>query len=317
MAKGQLDKAIVAYRQAIGLKKNFPEAHCSLGNALMAKGQLDEAIAEFRQGIQLKKDDPYLHYNLGRSLRWKGQLEDAIAEYREAIQLKKDYPEAHCNLGDALVQKGQFRLAVQEIRLGHELGSRNPSWPHPSAQWLRNAERLAQLDMRLPKILKGEDRPADAAERVQLGWLCQQQYKQLNAAAARFYAEAFAAEPKLADDDSANHRYNAACAAALASSGQGKDADKLDEKERARLRQQTLAWLRADLAAWRKILDKEPVKARPFVRQSMQHWQQDTDLAGVRGDALAKLPETERQDWRKLWQEVEELGKRAADSKRQ
>src|SRR5439155_24808782 len=141
-------------------------------------------------------------------------------EYREAIRLKEDWPEAHCNLGDALMQQGQFRQAVPEFRLGHELGSKNPRWLYPSAQWLRNAERLAQLDMRLPRILKGEDRPADAAERVQLGWLCQQQYKQLNAAAARFYAEAFAAEPKLADDDSTNHRYNAACAAARASSGQ-------------------------------------------------------------------------------------------------
>src|SRR5205807_2060826 len=176
-------------------------------------------------------------------------------------------------------------------------------WLYPSAQGLRNAERLAQLDMRLPRILKGEDRPADAAERVQLGWLCQQPYKQLNAAAARLYSEAFAADPKLADDVSTNRRYNAACAAALASNGQGKDADKLDEKERAHLRQQTLTWLRADLAAWQKILDKERVKPRPIVQQTMRHWQQDTDFAGIRCDALAKLPETERQAWRKVWQE--------------
>ena len=40
----------------------------------------------------------------------------------------------------------------------------------------------------------------------------------------------------------------------------------------------------------------------------MQHWQQDTDFAGVRGpEALAKLPEAERQEWQKLWAEVAEL----------
>ena len=58
------------------------------------------------------------------------------------------------------------------------------------------------------------------------------------------------------------------------------------------------------------MLEKEPDKARPLVRARMQHWQQDPDFNGVRGGgALAKLPEAERHEWRKLWQEVEELRK--------
>src|SRR5262249_34945560 len=153
--------------------------------------------------------------------------------------------------------------AVEELRLGHELGSRNPRWPYPSERWLRQAERLAALDAQLPRLLKGSARPVDAAERALLGWLCQQPYKQLNAAAPRFYLEAFAAEPKLADDLGAGHRYNAACAAALAGCGQGKDADKLDEPERAHLRRQALTWLKAELTAWGTLLGKDPKKVGP------------------------------------------------------
>jgi hypothetical protein len=41
------------------------------------------------------------------------------------------------------------------------------------------------------------------------------------------------------------------------------------------------------------------------VRDQLAHWLKDADLAGVRGDALAKLPETERQPWRDLWAEVD------------
>jgi hypothetical protein len=48
----------------------------------------------------------------------------------------------------------------------------------------------------------------------------------------------------------------------------------------------------------------------------MRAWQRDEDLAGVRGDTLAKLPEAERREWQKLWQEVEELRKRAAEGER-
>src|SRR5262249_13062402 len=107
-------------------------------------------------------------------------------------------------------------------------------------------------------------------------------------------------------------RYNAACAAALAGCGQGNDAAKLDDKERSRLRKQALEWLRADLAAWGKLLEKEP-KAHPVVQQTMQYSLADKDFTGVRGDALATLPETERQEWHKLWQEVTLLELRAAN----
>jgi hypothetical protein len=49
----------------------------------------------------------------------------------------------------------------------------------------------------------------------------------------------------------------------------------------------------------------------------MQRWSGDAYFACVRSpDALAKLPEAERQEWQKLWQEVEELRKRAAEGKR-
>jgi hypothetical protein len=53
----------------------------------------------------------------------------------------------------------------------------------------------------------------------------------------------------------------------------------------------------------------------------MQHWLNDGDFAGVRGDkALAKLPEEERAAWRKLWADVAEMltkaqGKAPAEKK--
>jgi serine/threonine-protein kinase len=165
----------------------------------------------------------------------------------------------------------------------------------------------------LPKLLKGEIKPADVSERLGLAEMCQLPCKSLYGAAARFYTAAFAEQPKLADDLQNQSRYSAACAAALAGCGQGKDADQTDDKERARLRGQALEWLRADLAAYRRLLDQEPDKAGPLVRERMRHWQQDNDCAGVRGpEALAKLPEAERQDWQKLWADVADVLARAA-----
>jgi serine/threonine protein kinase/Flp pilus assembly protein TadD len=301
--KGRLDDAIAEYREAIRLKTDFPRAHNNLGFALYRKGLLDEAIAECRQALRLKEDYPEAHYNLGNALRAKGQLEGAIAEYREVIRLKEDFAEAHCNLAGALRQQGEFREALAELRRGHELGSRSPRWRYPSAEWVRQGERLVELDEQLPAFLAGKTRPAGPAERIELAGLCS--LKRFHRAAARFYEEAFAAQPRLAEALGAGHRYNAACAAALAGCGRGQDADQLDGEQRARLRRQALDWLRDDLVAWCRLLDQGPDEARRNVGAKMRHWQTDTDFAGVRGpQALAQLPEAERQAWQKLWDDV-------------
>jgi hypothetical protein len=128
------------------------------------------------------------------------------------------------------------------------------------------------------------------------------------------FEEAFTAKRELVEDLHASHRYNAACAAALAGCGQGEDADKVDENERSRLRRLALDWLRAELNTWGRRLDTEPHKARPVVVEQMRHWQADTDFAGVRGaESLAGLPEAERQPWQKLWNDVADLLQRAQE----
>jgi hypothetical protein len=132
------------------------------------------------------------------------------------------------------------------------------------------------------------------------------------ATAARFWGEALEANPKLGDNRQAQHRYNTACAAALASAGQGKDDPSPDGAAKAKLRGQALDWLKAELAIWTRLLESGPPQARPAIVQTLRHWQQDTDLASVRDpDGLAKLPESERQAWQSLWNEVEALLKRA------
>jgi tetratricopeptide (TPR) repeat protein len=307
------DEAIAEFKGAIRLKKDYAEAHFNLGVALSDKGRLDEGIAEYKQAIRIKKDYAEAHYNLGIALCDKGRLEEAIAAYREAIRLKNDYAEAYCNLGNVLQRRGQFRQAVEPYRRGHELGSRNPPWPYPSAQWLREAERLAQFEDRLTAVLDGKVQPKDSAERLTFAQICQFDNRKRYAAAVRFYGEAFAADTKLAGEQPSEHRYNAACAAALAGCGQGADADHLDAKEREPLRRQALDWLRADLKAWCQVLDRSPDKSGPAIAEQMRHWLQDADFAGVRGpEALARLPEAERAPWQKFWQEVESLRERAA-----
>jgi serine/threonine protein kinase/Tfp pilus assembly protein PilF len=310
-ARGRHDEAVAQFRTAIQLNKDAPDPHNNLGIALGEEGRLHQAIEEYRAALQLKHDYPEAHSNLGWALAQLGRLEESIAEFREALRLRVSFVEARCMLGEALLRQGHFAQAAQELRLA--LGSRNPGWPHAAhyAPLLRNAEDLARLDARLPALLKGEERPKDVSERLALAQFCQI-HKKLFAAAVGWYGEAFAAQPELADDPNAYHRYNAASAAALAGCGQGQDAARLSDQARVGMRKQALKWLRADLEAWRRRLDEEPTRYRPAVARLLAHWLANTDFAGVRGEqALGKLQAPERQDWQMLWTEAADLLARA------
>jgi tetratricopeptide (TPR) repeat protein len=309
--QGQRDDAITEYRKALALEPKSIAVHTSLASELAREGKLEEAVALFREAVTLDPKYGPMHYNLGTALSNQGKLDEAIAEFRKAIALKDDRAEVHCNLGNTLRRRGEFHEALEELRRGHEMGSKRPGWRSPSAQWVRQCERLVELDERLPALLAGKSKPASPAERIELAGLCC--LKRFHRGAARFYAEAFAAEPKLADELDA-HRYNAACAAALAGCGQGRDARGLDDKERARLHKQGLAWLRADLEAWGRLLDMAPDPAGPAAARALQHWLADADFAGVRGpEALARLPEAEREAWQHLWNDVADMLRRARE----
>jgi hypothetical protein len=163
---------------------------------------------------------------------------------------------------------------------------------------------------KLTAFLDGRYTPGSNEERLGLAEWCRS--KKLNRSAAGLYAAAFAAGTKLADDLGAWHRYDAACFAALAAAGQGEDVAKLDENERTRLRQQALDWLKADLAAWGNVLDFGPPQARPTVARTLNHWQNDTDLASLRDAAmLAKLTVDEQKTFTQLWADVAALLKKA------
>jgi tetratricopeptide (TPR) repeat protein len=199
-------------------------------------------------------------------------------------------PDNHGLLGDILTKLG---LPAEAEAAYHKAIENNP--------------KLASLNAKLAQILAGKAQPADAAERLDLAQLCAE-YKQLPVAAVRFYEEAFAAQPALADDLRQGHRYNAACAAVLAGCGRGQDAGSLSEEERARLRRQALSWLRADLTAWGQQLDTDPDHARLLVVKKMQHWQHDPDFTGVRGpEVFGRLPAAERPEWQTLWEDVAAL----------
>jgi tetratricopeptide (TPR) repeat protein len=301
--------AIAAYHKAIALDPEEATAHYNVGVALRDKKDRDGAIAAYRRAVALEPTYALAYYTLGNALRAREDLDGAIAAFQKATGVKPDYAEAHCNLGEALRAQGRFAEALEAYRRGHALGSKRPGWrdEYKSEEWVGQCERLVELDRKLPAVLAGQAEPAGAAEQLALAQLCQE-YKRLYAAAARFYAGAFAADPRLAADLCEQPRYGAACSAALAAAGQGEDARHLPDKVQRALRRQALRWLRDDLALYAKLAGRDDPKMKGAVRRRLAHWRQDANLASVRDpQALDQLPEDERQQWRRLWDDVAAL----------
>jgi serine/threonine-protein kinase len=168
---------------------------------------------------------------------------------------------------------------------------------------VRRRERLIALDARLPAVLRGEERPMDAAELAGFAELCYG--KQLFATSARLWKEAFAARLGLAEAPSAGSRFPAARAAARAGCGQGKDEPPPDVAALAELRSRARDWLRADLAQWSEPHEQTTGAIPREVRSQLARWRIDPDLACVRDpEALVKLPDSERESWDSLWATV-------------
>jgi serine/threonine-protein kinase len=311
-ALGKLEQARAAHQRAIELNPTLAEAHNNLGRVLAAQEKLPEAEAAFRTAIRLKPDLAVAHTNLGTVLRAQGRPAQAIAAHREAIRRKPDVAQTYASLGNALYDEGKFREALEALRKAHALGSGRPGWPTALHLGnIRSMERALELDRALPEFLAGKRQPSGRLEQFDLAFLCGHRARRLYTTSARYYASALAAKEPLPDDFVARQRFDAARVAVLAGCGEGEDAGKLGEEERALRRKQALAWLRADLAAWEKQMASGQPQPRAVLR-ALTHWQKHRDLEGVRGaEGLKRLPEDERAAWQQLWAEVAALVKRA------
>jgi tetratricopeptide (TPR) repeat protein len=289
----------------------YAASYEELGVELAATGHRDEAITAFQNAIALARRQPGApatwYAKLGQVLRAQGRPEEAAEAFRQAVT--RDPIPGWSGLAAARLDQGRFAdaRAATERLLG-------PATDNPLQRQLRRQLQLCDLllavEAKLPTILVGKERPTDVPTQLALAEWCLK-HKRLTSTSAGFYASALAAQPSLANDGEAGHRFNAACAAALASCGVGPDASQLDDRRRAELRKQALDWLTAEYDVWAKRHRVGTPGERTVVAQAVRSWQGNEDLAGVRDEqALARLLPGDRRDWETLWSKVATLAAR-------
>jgi serine/threonine-protein kinase len=329
---GQNNEAIGHYREALRVDPDFALAHYYLGVALLANGRTDEVFEDYPVGVEslnlfrgpaISEANAYYWQAYECAPEWaaarnglriprhdKLRLDEAIDHYRQAIRLDPGQYRPHGALGQALLAKRQFTEADAAIGRCLELVPAKEAKLRGNLELLRQrCRQLLALEGRIGSIVRGTDKPA-AGESLDAAELCF--VKQHYATAARLYAEALAATPRLTVDIRPGHRFNAARAAALAGGGHGDDGAALGEPGRHGLRKQAREWLRLDLAEWAEKVDKGTEADRIQARKTLASCRDDPDLAALRdADALESLSPAERQDCRDLWQDFAKVLRRA------
>ena len=204
------------------------------------------------------------------ALTEQGKLDEVVAAYREAIRLKPDNVEGHLHLGGILRARGDTAGSLVMLRRGHELGSKQPGWPRPSAEWVADAERQAGLAQRLTAVLKGEASPKDNAERLALVRMCQETNGSPPPPGSR--PRPWRATPSSARiSEPPTAITPPACRPGRCRSGV-RTTHAPTQAARDRFRTQARDWFRADLGLCSKILDTGNAKDRVVVVQALQHW---------------------------------------------
>ena len=138
-ARGDIDGAIAAYREAIRLRPDFLQAHRHLGSALRRKGDLRGALESCRHVLRLAPGDAEAMCAIDElvaeeaaallekagALAADGNLEAASSAYCEVVWLRPDCAEARNGLGALLAAKGDFEGAARECREAVRL---RPDW---------------------------------------------------------------------------------------------------------------------------------------------------------------------------------------------
>ena len=159
-AKGDNEIAIADYGKAIKIDPKYVKAYYARGIALSGKGALDGAFADYSETIKLDGKHLWAYFNRGVILQKKQDFIRAIADFTQAIRLDPEFTAAYTNRGESYLEKSEVDLARADFRTALGLPTKYESgqWAHDTAR-----KQLAALESRQKPVATPSPAVTDAA----------------------------------------------------------------------------------------------------------------------------------------------------------
>ena len=184
-AKGRLDAAITAMREAAELDPNCSSAWHGLGTMLIEKGDYDGALPVMQKVVAASPSDALLYGHVTKVIEQKGDVGKALAAmntlltgiqrgedgdsegmtsaFREAVRIDETFALGHAALGTALLSAGDEAGCARAMRKAFELDRDLAAYWEPffvalfetkdyDKAWAEVA-RLKEMDAELPEPL--------------------------------------------------------------------------------------------------------------------------------------------------------------------
>jgi lipoprotein NlpI len=163
-AKGDFDRALTDFNEAIRLDPQNASFYINRGNAYETKGDLDRAISDFDEAIRLRPKSATAYYQRANSYSTKGDFDRAIADYSQVIRIYPNLASGYANRGRAFFYGSSLSDARADFKQALRLDPKDAY----TALWLDLVERRDNLPSELPQLAMHLDMTAWPAPVVKL-----------------------------------------------------------------------------------------------------------------------------------------------------
>jgi hypothetical protein len=119
--RGDLQKAITAFSDALDMRHTLAEAHIGRGRCYLELGDYSSAMSDFQRAEDLNPDKPDPHVAMGDLYYARKEYKRAIEFYDQAVELDGSHAMARCRRGISHYYRKNYRQALQDLSTARRL----------------------------------------------------------------------------------------------------------------------------------------------------------------------------------------------------
>jgi tetratricopeptide (TPR) repeat protein len=178
--RGEHQRAVDQFREAIRLQPDYAAPRILLGSSLLVLNAVPEAIHELERAVKLQPREPLARLQLAKAYQHSDNFPGIVEQYQALREFFPQEPEYAYQLGNAYMKMALWchqqirRINPRSVRLYQTLGEnfRLQGRIEPAVRYLQLASqadpKTPGIHLSLAQIYLDQGKPADALKEVEL-----------------------------------------------------------------------------------------------------------------------------------------------------